>query len=86
VLGAESRIGSFFWLLFVDPIVVILILHPAFKAGLSAAAGLDPVHVGVICHAAGAIAPLPAIRPAFFTANGGVSAAYFDVLVHFAVS
>lgn len=66
--------------MFVDPIVVILILTPLFKPAV-AAAGLDPVHVGVIVTLQAAIgSATPPFGCDIFTAMAVFRRPYFDVI------
>jgi TRAP-type C4-dicarboxylate transport system permease large subunit len=66
--------------MFVDPIVVILILTPLFKPAVEAA-GLDPVHVGVIVTLQAAIgSATPPFGCDIFTAMAIFRRPYFDVI------
>lgn len=79
VLGLIA-ISFFIGCMFVDPIVVILILTPLFKPAV-AAAGLDPVHVGVIVTLQAAIgSATPPFGCDIFTAMAVFRRPYFDVI------
>lgn len=76
LIAASFFIGC----MFVDPIVVILILTPLFKPAV-AAAGLDPVHVGVIVTLQAAIgSATPPFGCDIFTAMAIFRRPYFDVI------
>ena len=77
---ALIAVPSFIGCMFVDPIVVILILTPLFKPAV-AAAGLDPVHVGVIVTLQAAIgSATPPFGCDIFTAMAVFRRPYFDVI------
>lgn len=79
VLGLIA-VSFFIGCMFVDPIVVILILTPLFKPAV-AAAGLDPVHVGVIVTLQAAIgSATPPFGCDIFTAMAVFRRPYFDVI------
>lgn len=79
VLGLIA-ISFFVGCMFVDPIVVILILTPLFKPAVDAA-GLDPVHVGVIVTLQAAIgSATPPFGCDIFTAMAIFRRPYFDVI------
>lgn len=79
VLGLIA-ISFFIGCMFVDPIVVILILTPLFKPAVDAA-GLDPVHVGVIVTLQAAIgSATPPFGCDIFTAMAVFRRPYFDVI------
>ncbi|WP_150303403.1 TRAP transporter large permease [Pseudomonas saliphila] len=79
VLGLIA-ISFFIGCMFVDPIVVILILTPLFKPAVDAA-GLDPVHVGVIVTLQAAIgSATPPFGCDIFTAMAIFRRPYFDVI------
>lgn len=79
VLGLIA-ISFFIGCMFVDPIVVILILTPLFKPAVEAA-GLDPVHVGVIVTLQAAIgSATPPFGCDIFTAMAVFRRPYFDVI------
>ncbi|KAA0696243.1 TRAP transporter large permease [Halopseudomonas laoshanensis] len=79
VLGLIA-VSFFVGCMFVDPIVVILILTPLFKPAV-AAAGLDPVHVGVIVTLQAAIgSATPPFGCDIFTAMAVFRRPYFDVI------
>ncbi|HIZ49942.1 MAG TPA: TRAP transporter large permease subunit, partial [Candidatus Pseudomonas excrementavium] len=73
-------VSFFIGCMFVDPIVVILILTPLFKSAV-AAAGLDPVHVGIIVTLQAAIgSATPPFGCDIFTAMAIFRRPYFDVI------
>lgn len=73
-------VSFFIGCMFVDPIVVILILTPLFKPAV-AAAGLDPVHVGIIVTLQAAIgSATPPFGCDIFTAMAIFRRPYFDVI------
>ncbi|MEJ6656815.1 MAG: TRAP transporter large permease [Pseudomonas sp.] len=73
-------VSFFIGCMFVDPIVVILILTPLFKPAV-AAAGLDPVHVGIIVTLQAAIgSATPPFGCDIFTAMAVFRRPYFDVI------
>lgn len=77
---ALIAVSFFIGCMFVDPIVVILILTPLFKPAV-AAAGLDPVHVGVIVTLQAAIgSATPPFGCDIFTAMAVFRRPYFDVI------
>tara|TARA_R110002051_G_scaffold325834_1_gene431925 strand:+ start:84846 stop:86138 length:1293 start_codon:yes stop_codon:yes gene_type:complete len=77
---ALIAVSFFIGCMFVDPIVVILILTPLFKPAV-AAAGLDPVHVGVIVTLQAAIgSATPPFGCDIFTAMAIFRRPYFDVI------
>lgn len=79
VLGLIA-ISFFIGCMFVDPIVVILILTPLFMPAVEAA-GLDPVHVGVIVTLQAAIgSATPPFGCDIFTAMAVFRRPYFDVI------
>lgn len=79
VLGLIA-ISFFIGCMFVDPIVVILILTPLFMPAVNAA-GLDPVHVGVIVTLQAAIgSATPPFGCDIFTAMAVFRRPYFDVI------
>ncbi len=79
VLGLIA-VSFFIGCMFVDPIVVILILTPLFKPAVEAA-GLDPVHVGVIVTLQAAIgSATPPFGCDIFTAMAIFRRPYFDVI------
>lgn len=79
VLGLIA-ISFFIGCMFVDPIVVILILTPLFMPAVDAA-GLDPVHVGVIVTLQAAIgSATPPFGCDIFTAMAVFRRPYFDVI------
>ena len=79
VLGLIA-ISFFIGCMFVDPIVVILILTPLFKPAVDAA-GLDPVHVGVIVTLQAAIgSATPPFGCDIFTAMAIFRRPYLDVI------
>lgn len=77
---ALIAVSFFIGCMFVDPIVVILILTPLFKPAV-AAAGLDPIHVGVIVTLQAAIgSATPPFGCDIFTAMAVFRRPYFDVI------
>ena len=73
-------VSFFIGCMFVDPIVVILILTPLFKPAVTAA-GLDPVHVGIIVTLQAAIgSATPPFGCDIFTAMAVFRRPYFDVI------
>ncbi|MCK8516030.1 TRAP transporter large permease [Methylonatrum kenyense] len=77
---ALIAISFFIGCMFVDPIVVILILTPLFAPAVSAA-GLDPIHVGVIVTLQAAIgSATPPFGCDIFTAMAVFRRPYFDVI------
>ncbi len=77
---ALIAVAYFIGCMFVDPIVVILILTPLF-APLVQAAGLDPVHVGVVVTLQAAIgSATPPFGCDIFTAMAVFRRPYFDVI------
>ena len=73
-------VSFFIGCMFVDPIVVILILTPLFKPAV-AAAGLDPVHVGIIVTLQAAIgSATPPFGCDIFTAMAIFRRPYLDVI------
>lgn len=77
---ALIAVSFFIGCMFVDPIVVILILTPLFKPAVEAA-GLDPVHVGVIVTLQAAIgSATPPFGCDIFTAMAIFRRPYFDVI------
>lgn len=77
---ALIAVAFFIGCMFVDPIVVILILTPLFKPAVEAA-GLDPVHVGVIVTLQAAIgSATPPFGCDIFTAMAVFRRPYFDVI------
>jgi C4-dicarboxylate transporter, DctM subunit len=73
-------VSFFIGCMFVDPIVVILILTPLFKPAVDAA-GLDPVHVGVIVTLQAAIgSATPPFGCDIFTAMAVFRRPYLDVI------
>ncbi|QIT55958.1 TRAP transporter large permease [Aquisalimonas sp. 2447] len=77
---ALIAVAYFIGCMFVDPIVVILILTPLFQP-LVTAAGLDPVHVGVIVTLQAAIgSATPPFGCDIFTAMAVFRRPYFDVI------
>lgn len=79
VLGLIA-ISFFIGCMFVDPIVVILILTPLFMPAVDAA-GLSPVHVGVIVTLQAAIgSATPPFGCDIFTAMAVFRRPYFDVI------
>ncbi|WP_185266201.1 TRAP transporter large permease [Halopseudomonas xiamenensis] len=73
-------VSFFIGCMFVDPIVVILILTPLFKPAV-AAAGLDPVHVGIIVTLQAAIgSATPPFGCDIFTAMAVFRRPYLDVI------
>lgn len=79
VLGLIA-VSFFIGCMFVDPIVVILILTPLFVPAVNAA-GLDPVHVGVIVTLQAAIgSATPPFGCDIFTAMAVFRRPYFDVI------
>ena len=73
-------VSFFIGCMFVDPIVVILILTPLFKPAV-AAAGLDPVHVGIIVALQAAIgSATPPFGCDIFTAMAVFRRPYLDVI------
>ena len=77
---ALIAVSFFIGCMFVDPIVVILILTPLFKPAVQAA-GLDPVHVGVIVTLQAAIgSATPPFGCDIFTAMAIFRRPYFDVI------
>lgn len=73
-------ISFFIGCMFVDPIVVILILTPLFKPAVTAA-GLDPIHVGIIVTLQAAIgSATPPFGCDIFTAMAVFRRPYFDVI------
>ncbi|GAA6131516.1 TRAP transporter large permease [Halopseudomonas sabulinigri] len=79
VLGLIA-VSFFIGCMFVDPIVVILILTPLFKPAVEAA-GLDPIHVGVIVTLQAAIgSATPPFGCDIFTAMAIFRRPYFDVI------
>ncbi|MEH6566989.1 MAG: TRAP transporter large permease [Halopseudomonas sp.] len=79
VLGLIA-VSFFIGCMFVDPIVVILILTPLFKPAVEAA-GLDPIHVGVIVTLQAAIgSATPPFGCDIFTAMAVFRRPYFDVI------
>jgi C4-dicarboxylate transporter, DctM subunit len=73
-------VSFFIGCMFVDPIVVILILTPLFKPAVDAA-GLDPVHVGVIVTLQAAIgSATPPFGCDIFTAMAVFRRPYMDVI------
>ena len=77
---ALIAVAFFIGCMFVDPIVVILILTPLFQP-LVQAAGLDPVHVGVIVTLQAAIgSATPPFGCDIFTAMAVFRRPYFDVI------
>ncbi|TVP93128.1 MAG: TRAP transporter large permease, partial [Pseudomonadaceae bacterium] len=77
---ALIAVAFFIGCMFVDPIVVILILTPLFKPAVDAA-GLDPVHVGVIVTLQAAIgSATPPFGCDIFTAMAVFRRPYFDVI------
>ena len=77
---AMIAVAFFIGCMFVDPIVVILILTPLFKPAVDAA-GLDPVHVGVIVTLQAAIgSATPPFGCDIFTAMAVFRRPYLDVI------
>ena len=77
---ALIAVSFFIGCMFVDPIVVILILVPIFKP-LIQAAGLDPVHVGVIVTLQAAIgSATPPFGCDIFTAIAVFRRPYLEVI------
>lgn len=77
---ALIAVSFFIGCMFVDPIVVILILTPLFKPMVDAA-GLDPVHVGVIVTLQAAIgSATPPFGCDIFTAMAVFRRPYLDVI------
>lgn len=77
---ALIAVAFFVGCMFVDPIVVILILTPLFQP-LIQAAGLDPVHVGVIVVLQAAIgSATPPFGCDIFTAMAVFRRPYFDII------
>ncbi|MFA5677957.1 MAG: TRAP transporter large permease [Pseudomonas sp.] len=77
---ALIAVSFFIGCMFVDPIVVILILTPLFKPAV-AAAGLDPVHVGIIVTLQAAIgSATPPFGCDIFTAMAVFRRPYFDII------
>lgn len=77
---ALIAVAFFLGCMFVDPIVVILILTPLFQP-LVQAAGLDPVHVGVIVVLQAAIgSATPPFGCDIFTAMAVFRRPYFDII------
>ncbi|MEH6492874.1 TRAP transporter large permease [Halopseudomonas sp.] len=77
---ALIAVSFFIGCMFVDPIVVILILTPLFKPAVEAA-GLDPIHVGVIVTLQAAIgSATPPFGCDIFTAMAIFRRPYFDVI------
>lgn len=77
---ASVAVATFVGCMFVDPIVVILILTPIF-APASQAAGVDPVHVGVIMTMQAAIgSATPPFGCDLFTAVAVFRRPYLEIL------
>ena len=77
---ALIAVSFFIGCMFVDPIVVILILTPLFAPAVDAA-GLDPIHVGVIVTLQAAIgSATPPFGCDIFTAMAVFRRPYFDVI------